>query len=817
MRKFTIFRSAKAQRGEVCTHNKYLQIVTDPRLLELCNRIAAEEDDEKRGELKKQLPSITWQAFFPGRRIAKEAEPSGLFMLDIDHVEDPWKLYSEKIASRCKELGILFVGKTASCHGLRLVAKCRPGLSRIADCQKWLASNLKVEYDGVCKDWARCSFLVHDSYTYFMDGKQLWMENAQPDEIYENELAPKEEASMMEQQGTAAVLDYLGLGAELEPQTEEEGAAEQQPPLEAETNEAAKAAGKEKEEEDGGAATVDQREGLFGGVDDYRGIPLADIAKEWLVYTGGEPVKGERNNRLYRLALQLRYICDFNEATMVRVMPRYGLTEDEVKGIVHSACGTKYGQNIPMEMQEVLNRMERRMVLEEADEDDGEIPDITTSTDKLPPLPPVIKQWVEVAPPDFKQAVILANLPILGTLGSRLRAEYLDGKMHSPSFQVSLEAPQASGKSFVAMLVEYEMKQIMESDESQRQLEKEYNDKVAELKMLNIKINADNKDTILGTKPKTIIRYLPATISITKLFQRMDAAEGLHTFCYAPEVDTVRKAHARGFSNLSDLLRMAFDNDLAGQDYASENSYSGNVHVYYNCIYTGTPKAMRRFYPDVEDGLVSRVLFVTLPDQFGKPMPVWGEFTHEQKAIVDIGLTRLNEITMQGSQVQPEYELKLGWLNKAMQNWITAQQVEAVNQNDRTRDVFCRRAAVVGFRAGMLAFFLYGAKRVTPAIRKNVIQFAQWVANSMINQHILRFNVLGTGSNVNRWEDVLDDLPEEFSRADAERVLRRHDVATPAKMVLYKWKLAGLVESTDKGRVGTRNQAADVKFKKIKR
>ena len=58
--------------------------------------------------------------------------------------------------------------------------------------------------------------------------------------------------------------------------------------------------------------------------------------------------------------------------------------------------------------------------------------------------------------------------------------------------------------------------------------------------MLNIKINADNKDTILGTKPKTIIRYLPATISITKLFQRMDAAEGLHTFCYAPEVDTVR-------------------------------------------------------------------------------------------------------------------------------------------------------------------------------------------------------------------------------------------------------------------------------------
>ena len=62
-------------------------------------------------------------------------------------------------------------------------------------------------------------------------------------------------------------------------------------------------------------------------------------------------------------------------------------------------------------------------------------------------------------------------------------------------------------------------------------------------------------------------------------------------------------------SSYSDALRTAFDNGEYGQDYASENSFSGIVKLYYNTLFSGTPKAMCRFFPDVEDGLVSRVLF----------------------------------------------------------------------------------------------------------------------------------------------------------------------------------------------------------------
>ena len=776
--KFSIFSSAKSQKAMECTQERYLEYANSPRVLELCKKIAAEEDSDKRGELKKQLPVVTWQAFFPGRRVAQEAQPSGLFMLDIDHVDNPYELFSQKVISRIKELGIVYVGMTASQHGLRIVAKCLPTLSSIEECQRWLAGNLKVEYDSCCKDWARCSFLVHDSYTYFMDAKAIWHEDAAPGTQYAGGANPYQVNAEMEEMIS-------------EPQTAE----------------AAPAAKEEKE---------DQREGLFGGPKDYKGVPYERIIKEWFYHTGGEPTEGARNMRLYQLAVRLRYITDFNEATMMRLMPRYGLPESEVREIVRHSLKVSHGQNLPIDLQETLEKIDKQIKLGGNEEED-DIPEIITRTDEVPNLPPLFRQWYEIAPADFKTPVTLCQLPILGALGSRLRAKYLDGKTHSPSFQVSLEAPQASGKSFIVRLVDYELSQMMESDEAEREKERAYQEKVAEMKLLNIKINVDNKDDILGQKPKGIVRYVPPTMSITKLLMRMDAAQGLHLFALAEEVDTVVKAFKRGFSNFSEAMRVAFDNGLYGQDYASDNSFSGNIPLYYNTLFSGTPKAMRRFYPDVEDGLVSRVLFVTLPDQFGKPMPIWGEFTQEQKRIVDIQLTRLNEVSLVDGKVQPVHEMKLGWLNKALDSWVKTQQAEAVREDDRTRDAFCRRAAVVGFRAGMLAWFLWEEKN-TPTIRRNVCRFSTWVANCMLNQHLLRFNLTTTNSNVNHWEEVYKALGDEFTRADLEKELSTHDVSTPVKMVLYKWRLLGIIEDTQKGRTGDKNnKLKTLKFKKIKK
>lgn len=763
--KFSIFKSAKAQVGEICTYEKYLEVANDPKLLELCKQIAAEEDHDKRSELKKRLPVITWQASFEGKRLAKEAMPSGLFMLDIDHIDNPFKMYSEVVTSRIKELGIVYVGKTASCHGLRIVAKCLPTLTTLADCQKWLASNLKVEYDDVCKDFARCSFLVHDSYTYYMDAKTIW--NEEP---------------------TIGMLYAVG-----------------QNPVQ--VNEAFHNAIEEAK------AEVDQREGLFGGQSDYNGIPLTDIAVEYLRRNGGEPHQGVRNVRLFQLALRMRYLTDFNEATLLRVLPDYGLPQSEMITLIRQAVNVQRRTEIPKDIMDVVKWFDKKKALVGDDNIDEE--EIIVDVTEMPPLPPIIRQYVEVSPKDFKMAVALCQLPILGALGSKLRAQYLDGKMHSPSFQVSLEAPQASGKSFMRMLVDDELGQMIEHDNEQREKEREYEEKIKELKLLNIKINKDNKDDVLGTKPQSLIRFLPATISITKLLMRMNDAKGLHCFAFSEEIDTMHKAFKRSFSSLSDILRISFDNGMYGQDYASAESFSGNVQVFYNLLASGTPKAMRRFYPDVEDGLVSRVCFVTIPDQFGKPMPVWEPFTKEQREIMDRKLVELNEISIVGDEVQPDHVMKMDFLNKEIKKWIAQQQAAALRDNDRTRDIFCRRSAVVGFRAGMLAFFLYGEKN-TPTIRKNVVRFAVWVANSMLNQHIMRFNIESNGSNIFKWSEVYNVLKDEFTREELQAELDRQNIETPVKNIIYNWKLVGVIEVAGETRKGTKNKVTSSKFKKVK-
>ena len=766
--KFSIFSSVKSQRGELCTQEKFNEVCTSPLVCNLCKAIAQEPDHDKRNALKKQLPIITFQAFFEGARKNALAVPSGCFMFDGDGMENPKAFYDEKVAPHLEALGILYAGMTPSQKGLRLVARMRPEFGSIAEAQKWLSEQIGWECDAACKDLARASYVVPLEYIYYVDGGLFTDE---PDVTYD--------------------VDSVGANR-YSPETNNHSP---------ETN----------NETMGGVCDTP----LQCHVRSFKGIPLSDIAHEWLMQTGGEPAEGERNDRLHKLALRLRHITDFNEQTMLAVMPNYGLSEEEMRSLIHSACVAQRTSR-PRDLQPVLDKLSlaKTQPEEEDDDVDEQLLTINSKLLSLSALPPLIRQIASTAPDDFLAACVLCQLPMLGTLASKLRAQYLDGRMHSPSFNVSLEAPQASGKSFMTRIAELLMAPVRARDAEERQKEQEYVEKLNELKVTNVKVTAKNRDELLGQKPKGIIRYVPATISITKLLQRLDNARGLHLFAFAEEIDTVTKAFKRGFSSYGDLLRVAFDNGLYGQDYASTESFSGLVTAYYNTLFSGTPKAMRRFYPDVEDGLVSRVCFVMLPDQFGKPMPVWGELKEKDKEEVMRQLERLDQVSIVGNTVQPDHVMDLTFLNKDLKKWLADQQEEAVRTNDRTRDVFCRRSAVVGFRAGMLAWFLYGEKN-TPVNRKRTCAFARWVANQMLTQHLLRFEINGTGSNVNRWEEAYNLLKEGFSRKDLEQALAATGSTVAVKQVVYRWKLLGCIESTATGTAPSGNRMA-VRFKKVK-
>lgn len=667
-------------------------------------------------DAKKKLPAICWQATYGGKRRKNEnASPSGYFMLDVDHVEDPAEIVQSRMGT-IKNSAVCFVHISPSGKGLRFVARCS-GLLTIAEEQKALAEQLHLPYDAVCKDMARLAFVSMQCDILY----------------YEREAFEKGENLKMPTDKLTRIVHA-------------EAAAPQS---------------------------------LFVAHSDkeYRGVLLSDFVRRWFDVHGGLPQEGERNTRFYQLGRDLRYICDFQPARMLEVISselRCGLSDAEILATFQSACVSSRRASLPREVEALLADLQ------------GDI-DGTDGVSKenfekmLPPLPSLFQPFVDSAPKDFKPAVILSLLPIFGTICTNIRARYLDGELHAPNFITVIEAPQASGKSFTRRLVDITLKKLREDDAISRAEEQAY------LKQLKLSKNTKEQPV----DPRAVVRIIPASISIAKLLQRLDNANGKHLFSFCEEIDTLSKSNKAGaWSQKSDIYRNAFDNAEYGQDYMSENSYSAIVHVFYNMLLCGTPRAVSRFFNDPEDGLVSRVIFCALPSQFAASFPRFNPLSESKIRKIQNEIEKL----MSNNTI---CEYKLPALEKRIRSWLEAKRQETLKTMNIAEDTFRRRAAVTGFRAGMIFAAIDGCKDRVSWSRCS--KFAIWVANYVLAQLIDRYgDALNeeTTERVRRisCNDVYSSLPSTFERSELESKLVVGRYKIRARQVLYLWKREGLIE-----------------------
>jgi hypothetical protein len=195
------------------TKEKWDELIDSPIVKNICARIAeldpeAEDYNDRKQALKKRLPIIIPHAasFANGKRVSADATPSGLAMLDVDHVENP-KDFLNDVMSRAKALngdatlndvlrtnGIVLVAITASGHGLRIIGERRPNpnpflkgreLESIEAAQMRMAEVLGIkEYDAVTKDLARASYVVPREYVLYIDETGLlFMDGQRTDAI----------------------------------------------------------------------------------------------------------------------------------------------------------------------------------------------------------------------------------------------------------------------------------------------------------------------------------------------------------------------------------------------------------------------------------------------------------------------------------------------------------------------------------------------------------------------------------------------------------------------------------------------------------
>jgi len=502
----------------------------------------------------------------------------------------------------------------------------------------------------------------------------------------------------------------------------------------------------------------------------YKGIAYEKIVQAllWKLGYGDKPAEGERNTALYTMSRYLRFICDFDEHKLFQILPHWGLADHEVLSTIKSAVGSVRPTDMPSQMKEVLASLGAAI---EADVENAEESLVTPVGNELPGI---LQDLADHAPEEFKEATLMAAMPMLGTLATGIRARYRDGKVNSPSFIVDIEAPQATGKSFVDSEFELLMDPIIKQDEVEWQKEIAY--------------SLAKKNGEEAQNPCSQIRIIEPNIGVSAFLERALYAKGKHLFTYAPEIETVLKNNKGGaWTEKNDLFRLAYDNKPWGQHRISKDSFSGKVTLYYNMVMCGTPNKCRAFFADAESGLVSRVTPVILPDMVGAKMPHFQAWTKDEEEKVKRQCLCL---------MDEEGEVDLPLINKAIEEWDEGKRQEYLQTLRYSLDVLRRRAALNGFRAGIIAYLLEGRKETERAI-----QFALWYAERCLHYQLLIYgdkidalhnNTLSPQASKGNIR-YLDALPKEFTKEDLVALRLANNESPVVKTIICRWVKEGVI------------------------
>ena len=106
------------------------------------------------------------------RRVLQGIHLSGLFMFDVDHVDNPREIF-ERTQQEGFPWEVVFAHVTSSGKGLRLVCKARVEIGNIADNQLALAKALGVKADASCIDASRISYAPMREDVYCLNEEEL--------------------------------------------------------------------------------------------------------------------------------------------------------------------------------------------------------------------------------------------------------------------------------------------------------------------------------------------------------------------------------------------------------------------------------------------------------------------------------------------------------------------------------------------------------------------------------------------------------------------------------------------------------------------
>ena len=551
--------------------------------------------------LKRKLPAFIFQAMFDETQSKKgkagawrkqsATRLTGLVVMDVDHVEMPQEVFEKWVVKETgsqgvqdntvlmKNLGILLVYVTPSGHGLKVVFKADVTKGNLIDNQHAMAQVLGVEVDESCKDASRMSFICKESDILYLDKELFTYENKAFAERYDavyrdGHSQGTKEVTLSDTQGTGTTVPC-------------------------------------KQSTDGSQAPC------VTEVPAFKGRPYAEIIAEWWNRNGGEPQEGERNVKLYQLAVNLRAICDNNKELLLKVMPRLGLDEQELRSIVESAC-KETPKGISKVMLEIISQGDKKSGRQGVQDDtiNSQLDSWGEEIEALAEDFPLLKDICKGLKRNQYPAAMFVGGGLLMTLMTRCtyRFYHRPEELRRLNNSTLIIGDPASGKSFATRLFKLLAAPIVAADKIGKDAINAYREQM--------RTKGANKEK--PKKPKVIVRVHPARTSNAQFIQDMvnsvEEVDGkpmqLHMLTFDTELDnTVTVQKGGSWIDKQSMELKAFHNEEDGQAYSNNDSILQDFYVTWNFIYTGTPNALKKKVNEQNfgTGLATRLTCIPLP------------------------------------------------------------------------------------------------------------------------------------------------------------------------------------------------------------
>ena len=740
--KFTCIGKGHGAPCTPATKEEWEALRREPWLAQMCERI--EKGDN---ELKHRLPVWTPHcAEFKDnhRAIADAVKPLNRLMLDFDE-----KGHTDEICARLLEkspLVPLLIEESVR-RGTHVLVELPDGMTP-EEAQQLMKEATGFTPDAAVKDVARCIYMVPEDHTKFVSERLFSATDNRTDRT-EYITEPSEEEKVLR--------STLSLGQSKKSCS----------PLQKECPK------------------------------EFKGIPYSSIIAEWWHRNGGEPAEGERNVKLHKLAVNLRAICDNKKELLMQVMPRFGLSDVELKSIVDSAC-KEPPKGVSKVMQGIIDALELGINPDEIEDAEAAAEETGVKVN-VKSLPIGLKESLVGVPVSMHMPVLCGIMPIAGAYADGVEVEYCDGNVHRLGLMAIIRGEQASNKSVVKNAVDIWKRQFDDEDALARKREEEWKERKK-----GRKANEKAPDD-----PHVLIRVVPVTVSCSTLLKRFKNSNGHTLYSFGEELDTLRKTNGAGsWSSKYDIYRLAFDRGEWGQDYNSDAAESGVVKVAYNWTMLGTNGALRKCFKadNIENGLSSRVMLAEMPDSSFAKMPKFRKRSADDEAKIQEAVTRLRSFT--GLLDVPR-------LRKAIEAWVEEKRVEAAKDIDHVKDTYRKRAAVIGFRCGVIHHILSLPQPLqkegscnTPMKETTAsIKFALMMAEYCLQQQIKAFGealesqfvdardeCIRYGSN----HSIFDQLSPAFTMDDLRALKRGFCSEAGLRKIISRWYRDHWIEKTDK-------------------